>query len=99
MKAWSPFAILTLVVTIWSLKPFKALFAKGGMLAWTVINTPVPFLDKLAVKMPPIVKAASPYAACYSFNWLSATGTAILVAAIISLVLLRMHPLAACVMR
>jgi L-lactate transport len=92
LKAWSPFAILTVVVTIWSLKPFKALFAKGGMLAWTVITTPVPFLDKLAVKMPPIVKAASPYAASYSFNWLSATGTAILIAAIISLVLLRMKP-------
>src|SRR3954467_1450931 len=55
VKAWSPFAILTLVVTIWSLKPFKALFGKGEALAWTVINTPVPFLDKLAVKMPPIV--------------------------------------------
>jgi L-lactate transport len=91
LKAWSPFAILTVVVTIWSLKPFKALFAKGGTLAWTVINMPVPFLDKLAVKMPPIVKAASPYAASYSFNWLSATGTAILIAAIISLVLLRMR--------
>jgi len=95
LKAWSPFAILTVVVTIWSLKPFKALFAKDGALAWTVINLPVPFLDKLAVKMPPIVKAASPYAASYSFNWLSATGTAILIAAIISLVLLRMRPTAA----
>lgn len=90
VKAWSPFAILTVVVTIWSLKPFKALFAKGGALAWTVINTSVPFLDKLAVKMPPIVKAASPYAATYSFNWLSATGTAILIAAIISMLLLRL---------
>ena len=30
LKAWSPFAILTLFVTVWSLKPFKALFAKGG---------------------------------------------------------------------
>ena len=30
MKAWSPFVILTIMVTIWSLKPFKALFAAGG---------------------------------------------------------------------
>lgn len=92
LKAWSPFAILTIVVTIWSLKPFKALFAKGAVLSWTVINTPVPLLDKLVVKMAPIVKAATPYAASYSFNWLSATGTAILIAAIISLVMLKMKP-------
>jgi len=95
LKAWSPFAILTVVVTIWSLKPFKALFAKGGALAWTVITTPVPFLDKLAVKMPPIVKVATPYAASYSFNWLAATGTAILIAAIITIVLLRLRPIEA----
>lgn len=92
LKAWSPFAILTVFVTIWSLKPFKALFAKGGDLAWTVINTSVPMLDKLAIKMPPIVKAASPYAASYSFNWLSATGTAILLAAIVTVLMLRMRP-------
>ncbi|MDS4077331.1 MAG: L-lactate permease [Candidatus Accumulibacter sp.] len=92
LKAWSPFAILTVFVTIWSLKPFKALFAKGGDLAWTVINTSVPMLDKLVIKMPPIVKAASPYAASYSFNWLSATGTAILFAAIVTVIMLRMRP-------
>ena len=92
LKAWSPFAILTIVVTIWSLKPFKALFAKGAMLSWTVINTPVPLLDKLVVKMAPIVKVATPYGASYSFNWLSATGTAILISAIISLVMLKMKP-------
>jgi L-lactate transport len=91
-KAWSPFAILTVFVTVWSLKPFKALFGKGGELAWTVINVPVPMLDKLVIKMPPIVKAASPYAASYSFNWLSATGTAILLAAIVTVLMLRMRP-------
>lgn len=92
IKAWSPFAILTLIVTIWSLKPFKALFAKGALLSWTVISTPVPLLDKLVVKVVPIVKVATPYGASYSFNWLSATGTAILIAAIISLLMLRMKP-------
>lgn len=91
-KAWSPFIILTVFVTIWSLKPFKALFNKGGELAWTVINTPVPMLDKLVTKMPPIVKAASAYPAVYSFNWLSATGTAILIAAIVTVFMLRMKP-------
>jgi L-lactate transport len=92
LKAWSPFAILTVFVTIWSLKPFKALFAKGGDLVWTVIQIPVPMLDKLVIKMTPIVKVASPYAANYSFNWLSATGTAILIAAIVTVIMLRMKP-------
>ena len=91
-KAWSPFLILTVIVTIWSLAPFKALFAKGGALASTVINVPVPMLDKLVTKMPPIVKAASPYGAVYSFNLISATGTAILVAALITILMLKMKP-------
>ena len=91
-KAWSPFAILTIFVTVWSLKPFKALFGKGGDLAWTVINTPVPMLDKLVIKMPPIVNMPTPYGAVYSFNWLAATGTAILLAAIVSILVLRMKP-------
>jgi L-lactate transport len=91
-KAWSPFVILTLFVTVWSLKPFKALFAKGGDLIWTVINIPVPMLDKLVIKMPPIVNAPAPYAAVYSFNWLAATGTAILLAAIVAVLVLRMKP-------
>ena len=90
LKAWSPFAILTVFVTIWSLKPFKALFAKGGDLLWTVVNIPVPMLDKLVIKATPIVKVATPYAATYSFNWLSATGTAILIAAIVTVIMLRM---------
>jgi L-lactate transport len=92
IKAWSPFAILTIFVTVWSLKPFKALFAKGGDLIWTVINIPVPMLDKLVIKMPPIVNAATPYGAVYSFNWLAATGTAILLAAIVAVIVLRMKP-------
>ncbi len=90
--AWSPFLILTAFVTVWSLKPFKDLFGKAGSLAWTVIKTPVPGLDKLVVKMEPIVKAATPYGAEYSFNWLSATGTAILFAAIVTMFVLRMKP-------
>ena len=94
-KAWAPFLILTVFVTVWSLAPFKALFNKGGALAWTVISVPVPMLDKLVIRVPPIVTEASPYAAVYSFNWLSATGTAILLAAIVTVALLGMKPLEA----
>jgi len=92
IKAWSPFLILTLFVTVWSLKPFKDLFNKGAALAWTVIDMPVPMLDKLVIKVAPIVKVATPYGATYSLNWLSATGTAILFAAIVTILMLKMKP-------
>ena len=92
LKAWSPFIILTAMVTLWSLKPFKALFAAGGPLASTIINIPVPMLDKLVAKMPPVVAQATPYGAVYTFNWLAATGTAILIAAILTIAFARFSP-------
>ncbi|HIJ37404.1 MAG TPA: lactate permease LctP family transporter [Rhodospirillaceae bacterium] len=92
IKAWAPFLILTAVVTVWSLKPFKDLFAKGGALESTVITFAFPGLDKLVIKTMPIVATATPYAASYSLNLLSATGTAILISAIISILLLGMKP-------
>ncbi|MBS0293842.1 MAG: L-lactate permease [Proteobacteria bacterium] len=92
LKAWSPFIILTAMVTIWSVKPFKALFAAGGPLASTVINIPVPMLHNLVQKMPPVVSAATPYGAVYSFNWLLATGTAIMIGAIITIAFARLSP-------
>ncbi|QMV71870.1 L-lactate permease [Comamonas piscis] len=92
IKAWSPFIILTAMVTVWSIKPFKALFAAGGPLAATVINIPVPFLHNLVEKTPPVVAAAAPYGAVYTFNWLLATGTAILIAALITIAFTRLSP-------
>ncbi len=92
IKAWSPFIILTAMVTVWSIKPFKALFAAGGPMASTVINIPVPFLHNLVEKTPPVVAAAAPYGAVYTFNWLLATGTAILIAALITITFTRLSP-------
>ncbi|WP_315708077.1 L-lactate permease [Brenneria uluponensis] len=95
IRAWMPFIFLTTTVTLWSIPPFKALFASGGTLANWVINVPVPFLNELVAKMPPVVANVLPYAAVYKFDWFSATGTAILVAALMSIVYLRMKPAAA----
>lgn len=95
IKAWSPFMILTIMVTIWSLKPFKAMFGKDGLLETWVIKFSVPYLDKLVTKMPPIVAEAKPYEAVYKFDWFSATGTAILLAAIITIFVLKMRPVEA----
>ncbi|MBD8167795.1 L-lactate permease [Erwinia persicina] len=92
IRAWMPFLFLTATVTLWSIPPFKALFAPGGALYDLVVNIPIPFLDKLVAKMPPVVSAVTPYAAVFKFDWLSATGTAIIVAALIAIVYLKMKP-------
>lgn len=92
LKAWSPFLILTVVVTIWSLPAFKALFAKHGPLAWAIPIIHVPGLDRLVLKAAPIVATPTPLDAVFKFDFLSATGTAILFAALISMAVLRMRP-------
>lgn len=84
VKAWSPFIVLTIMVTIWTLPSFKALFAKGAPLEAWVMSFHIPGLDKLVMKGLPIVKALTPYEAVYKFDVLSATGTSILLAAVIS---------------
>jgi L-lactate transport len=90
--AWSPFLVLTVMVTVWSLKPFKALFGKGGALADTVVSFPIAHLDKLVMKMQPIVAAPKAYDAVFQLNLLSATGTAIFLSALISMAILGMKP-------
>ncbi|WP_159991654.1 L-lactate permease [Pelistega ratti] len=92
MRAWMPFVILTVVVTVWSLKSFKDLFKAGGALEHFIINIEVPGLHNLVQKLPPVVAEVTNYAAVYKFDWLSATGTAILIAAIITIIYLRMKP-------
>ncbi|HHQ6559251.1 TPA: L-lactate permease [Serratia fonticola] len=92
IRAWMPFIFLTATVTLWSIPPFKALFAQGGALYDWVFSIPVPFLDKLVAKMPPVVANITPYVAVFKLDWFSATGTAIMVAAIASVIYLRMKP-------
>ena len=91
-KAWSPFAILTVMVTIWSVKPFKDLFTKDGALHDLVISIKVPYLHQMIQKMPPVVAEVKDYDAIYKFDWFSATGTAIIIAAIITIIFLKMKP-------
>lgn len=92
VRAWMPFTFLTIMVTIWSVAPFKALFKHGGPLESWVLQFPIPSLHNLVQKMPPVVAQATDYAAMYKFDWFSATGTAIFVAAFITIVFLRMKP-------
>lgn len=92
IKAWSPFLILTVMVTIWTLKPFKAMFAAGGaMQAWT-LNIAIPYLDQLVMKAAPIVATPTAMPAVYKFDLIAASGTAILFSAILAMLVLRISP-------
>jgi lactate permease len=95
MRAWAPFLILTAIVTVWSLPQFKAMFGPKGALAGTVLKFKVPYLDQLVMKTAPIVATPKAYEAVLKLDLLSAVGTAILLTAIISAILLRMKPRAA----
>lgn len=92
VRAWMPFLFLTATVTLWSIPPFKALFTQGGALYEWVLNIPVPLLNGLVARVPPVVSSATPYPALYKLDLISATGTAILIAAIAAMIFLRMKP-------
>lgn len=92
IKAWSPFIILTIFVMVWSIAPFKKLFAKGGALESWVLSFDVSFLNNIIVKTAPIVATDAKISAVYKFDWFSATGTAIILAAIVSTFVLKMRP-------
>jgi len=90
IKAWSPFIILTAVVVIWSLPAFKAMFAPGGALASTVLSYKISGLHELVIRTTPVVAKDTPYAAIYNLDLISATGTGILLSAVLSMFVLRM---------
>ena len=76
-RAWAPWVILSVFVFIWGVPAFKKMI--DAMWAWTYA---VPGLDKMVVKMPPVVSKPSPEGAVFNFNVLSMAGTGILVSAI-----------------
>lgn len=87
-KAWSPFLILTALVTLWTLKSFKSLFTTDGPLYALVFNFQIPYLDQLVIKMAPIVHEPTAMAAVFKLDPISSTGTAIFIAALISMLIL-----------
>ncbi|AZE46539.1 L-lactate permease [Pseudomonas chlororaphis] len=90
-KAWSPFLILTVLVTLWTLKPFKAMFAAGGSMYGWVFNFAIPHLDQLVIKSAPIVATPTAIAAVFKLDPISATGTAIFFSALISMLVLKIN--------
>jgi len=78
-RAWGPWVILSVLVFAWGLPPVK-----GVLNAISAPAFPVPGLHLLVQRMPPVVAAPTPEPAVFTLNWLSATGTAILVAALVA---------------
>jgi lactate permease len=77
-RAGFPWIVLSIVVFAWGLPVVKDALNK--------ISAPrleVPALHQLVQRVPPVVAAAQPEPAVLTLNWLSATGTGILVAALI----------------
>lgn len=84
--AWGPYALLVVFVLLWGYDPVRVkLNAVTAQFGW-------PGLHNLIERIPPVSAKPSGYAAMYTFNWLSASGTACLFASIFSAVLLRMPP-------
>lgn len=83
--AWSPFIILTIMVTLWSFKTVQ------NALTFATFKFEVPFLHQLVIKTTPVVAVDIPYAAIYTLNILGAVGTSIFIAAILSIFILRMR--------
>lgn len=83
--AWSPFIILTIMVTLWSFKTIQ------NLLTFATLKFEVPFLHQLVIKTTPVVPQDTPYAAVYTLNILGAVGTSIFIAAILSLIILKMR--------
>ena len=91
VKAWSPFLILSVIVTIWTTTWFKAFFAKGQILASTIFKFEFSAIHNMIFKMPPIVSEPKAFDVVYTFNPISATGTAIFLTAIITLFIFRLN--------
>jgi len=88
IRAWTPFAILTVFVFVWGLPPVKDFL--NGLFA---PKFPIDGLHNLVEKIPPVVKAPTKEGAVYVFNLLSATGTGILLSAIVGALVMKYKPL------
>ena len=78
-KAWTPWVILSALVFLWGLPQIKDLLNN-----LSIFKFPIDGLHNMVVRMPPVVNKPTPEAAIYVLNWLSATGTGILIAAVIA---------------
>jgi len=90
VKAWVPWIILTVFLFAWGLPTVKDLLngsspaTKQALGNVTVKKFEIAGLHQAVVKVPPVVAAPKKEDAVYVLNWLSATGSGILLAAIVA---------------
>src|SRR6516165_9895115 len=82
-RAWLPWIVLSVLVFLWGLPQVKA-FLDG----LSIFRLPIDGLNNMVQRVPPVVAKPAPEAAVYVFNWLSMTGTGILISAVISGILI-----------
>ncbi len=78
IRAWSPFILLTLFIMAWGMKPIKDVFNAIGTLQFEFPGIHNVIIDKSGKGIAHIFK----------FNYLSASGTAILLSALVSIPLI-----------
>jgi len=88
VRAWVPWLILSVLVFIWGIPQVRAWL--DGL---SVVRIPVPALHLHVLRVPPVVAAQTPEPAIFNINWLSATGTGIFIAAVISGLVMGRSPL------
>jgi len=79
VRAWLPWIVLSVFVFLWGIPQIKA-FLDG----LSAVRFPIPGLDRLVYRVPPVVAKEAAESAVFSFNWLSFTGTGIFAAAVVS---------------
>lgn len=95
-RAWLPWLVLSLTVFCWGTYTGKKIMNTpekvfSSLSTWStppskITNPQIPVagLNKLVQRVPPVVVKPTAEAAVFGFNWLSATGSGILFAAILS---------------
>jgi lactate permease len=87
IRAWMPWVVLSVVVFIWGMPRVKE-----ALDHLFVFKYPIPHVNQLIQRMPPVVAKPTAESAVFNFNIFSMTGTGIFVAAVLSAVLLGYKP-------
>lgn len=84
--AWVPYGLLILFVVVWGISAVKVgLNAVTITINWRGLHNQIQ-------RIPPVVAYASPYGATYTFDWLADSGTACMLATLVSSLFLGMSP-------
>jgi L-lactate transport len=84
MLAWSPYLLLVVFVLVWGSPAGKAFLDQASIVfEW-------PGLHNQVQQSTPVVANPTPYAARWTFNWLSAAGTACMLSSIVTAFVLKL---------